>query len=101
MEPSCVRHTLIPGSSKLFRDYLYHFDRVNRFYPEHFLDPDALPRAARAIDFPAERREALVSALREQGNDSAMVAKLAEPGTVAVVTGQQVGLFSGPAFTVF
>ncbi len=33
--------------------------------------------------------------------DSATLSKLAEPGTVAVVTGQQVGLFSGPAYTVF
>ena len=34
-----------------------------------------------------------------QGNPSLDV--LAQPGTVAIVTGQQVGLFSGPAYTVY
>ncbi len=101
MESSCVRHTLIPGSSKLFTDYLYHFDRVNRFYRYSFWNPEALGESARAIDFPDRRRAALVSALREQNNDPAALDKLANPGTVAVVTGQQVGLFSGPCYTVF
>lgn len=97
MEPSCVRQTLIPGSSKLFTDYLYHFDRVSRFYPHPFTHSEALTK----FEFPQQRREGIVSALREQGNDPAALAKLAQPGTVAVVTGQQVGLFSGPAYTVF
>ena len=34
-----------------------------------------------------------------QGNPSLDI--LAQPGTVAIVTGQQVGLFSGPAYTVY
>jgi bacillithiol biosynthesis cysteine-adding enzyme BshC len=101
MEPSCVRHTLIPGTSKLFADYLYNFDRVRGFYGHNFLAPDSLAHSAQGIDFPAERRAPLVSALREQNNDPAALEKLASPGTVAVVTGQQVGLFSGPAFTIF
>ncbi|MGH9581915.1 MAG: bacillithiol biosynthesis cysteine-adding enzyme BshC [Bryobacteraceae bacterium] len=101
MEPSCVHHTLIPGSSRLFTDYLYNFDRVRGFYRWHFLSPDALDRSAQAVDFPDKRREALVSALREQNNDPAALDKLGMPGTVAVVTGQQVGLFSGPAYTIF
>ncbi len=42
-----------------------------------------------------------MAALREQNGDSEALKTLAQPGTVAVVTGQQVGLFSGPAYTVF
>jgi bacillithiol biosynthesis cysteine-adding enzyme BshC len=57
--------------------------------------------AARAVQFPAERRRTLIAALREQNGDSAALAKLAQPETVAVVTGQQVGFLSGPAYTVF
>src|SRR5438309_8549456 len=101
MEPSCVRHTNIPGTSKLFGDFLYHYQRVERYYPAYFGDPDSFRSAARKIVFPDERRAALVAALREQNGDSPQLDKLAQPGTVAVVTGQQVGLFSGPAYTVY
>jgi bacillithiol synthase len=101
MEPSCVDHNLIPGSTKLFSDYLYEFDRVSQFYPAHFSDSDALRRSIRALDYPEARRERIVSALRCQNGDSAALSQLARPETLAIVTGQQVGLFSGPAYTIF
>lgn len=100
MEPSCVRQDLIPGTSKLFSDYLYHFERVADFYPSHFSDLDGIIRLAQQIGFPDQRRRQLVDALRRQG-DAPSLSSLAESGTVAVVTGQQVGLFSGPAYTIF
>lgn len=101
MEPSCIHHTLIPGASKLFCDYLYHFDQVTQFYTSHFSDEEALHRSIERIQYPASRRERLVSALRRQNGDSPALQELARPEAVAVVTGQQVGLFSGPAYTVF
>lgn len=101
MEPSCIPHTLIPGTSKLFRDYLYDFGHVARFFGTHFLDTDALIQAARQLAFPDSRRERMVAALREQNGDSSALRQLARRGTVAVVTGQQVGLFSGPAYTIY
>jgi bacillithiol biosynthesis cysteine-adding enzyme BshC len=100
MECCCVRHTDLPGASKLFLDLIYHPDRLRSFYPNLPSDPDAFARAA-AIDFPPERRAALVDALRESNKGNAALAELAKPGTVAVVTGQQVGLFSGPAYTIY
>src|SRR5579884_3946683 len=101
MEPSCVPHTLIPGTSKLFRDYLYDFGRVAKFYSSYFLDAAALSASVSQLRFPDSRRERIVAALAEQNGPSPALTQLAEPGTVAVVTGQQVGLFSGPAYTIF
>src|SRR5579884_2804763 len=101
MEPSCIRHTELPGTSRLFADFSYHFDRVARFYRYNPHDPDSLRAAAGAINYPADRRAAMVHALAGQNGDSPALARLAEPGTVGVVTGQQVGLFGGPAYTIY
>ena len=101
MEPACIRHTDLPGVTRLFADFTYHFDRVARFYTHNPHDPASLEEAAREVRYPEERRAAIVEALRAQNGDHPSLARLAEPGTVAVVTGQQVGLFSGPAYTVY
>ncbi len=90
MEPACLRHTDLPHTSRLFTDFLYHYHRVERFYT-----------APPSTGYPEERRAALVAALREQNTNESALRRLAEPGAVTVVTGQQVGLFSGPAYTIY
>ena len=100
MECSCVRHTDVPGTSKLFADLIYHFDRVHDLYPYRPSDIESLEAASR-FDFPDERRAALVRALTPLNEGNPSLRRLAEPGTVAIVTGQQVGLFSGPAYSVY
>jgi bacillithiol biosynthesis cysteine-adding enzyme BshC len=101
MECTCIRQTELPQTTKLFADYTYHFDRVRSFYNLFPFDPGSYAAAAAQIDLPDDRRAALVSALRIQNGDSELLTELAQPGTVAVVTGQQVGLFSGPAYTIY
>ena len=105
MDPACLRQTDLPGTTKLFADFTYHFDRVAKFYRHDPHDPASLEIAAAEISYPGDRRAALVAALaaqngQEQGESESLRA-LANPGTVAVVTGQQVGLFSGPAYTIY
>ena len=85
----------LPGTSRLFADFVYHFDRVAEFYSHD------LETAAKAIDFPSERRAVLVAALRKRNGESALLDMLAREGTYAVVTGQQVGLLTGPSYTVY
>jgi len=101
MEAACLRHTDIPHTSKLFSDFQYHFNRVSRFYAYPPGDPAAFLQAAKELSYPAERRAELVSVLRARNGDSASLDLLAHPDTVAVVTGQQVGLFSGPAYSIY
>jgi len=101
MQPACIRHTDLPGTSQLFADFSYHFDRVASFYQHDPHNPQSFEHAAAQIQYPDDRRAAMVQALRAQNGDSESLRRLAQPGTVAVVTGQQVGLFSGPAYTIY
>ena len=101
MKASCLKQILIPGTSRLFSDYLYHFDRVTDFYSWDAFSPESYAGAAGQIRYPSERRARLVEVLAKQNPGSESLKTLARPETVAVVTGQQVGLFSGPAYTVY
>ena len=101
MERACIRHTELPGTSRLFADFTYHFDRVARFYRHDPHDESSLLDAVREVDYPDDRRAAIVKALAGQNGPSESLDRFAQPGTVAVVTGQQVGLFSGPAYTIY
>ena len=101
MQPACIRHTDLPGTSRLFADFAYHFDRVAKFYQHDPYDPESFARAAAQVQYPDERRAAMAAALRAQNGVSESLKRFAQPGTLAVVTGQQVGLFSGPAYTIY
>lgn len=101
MHCTCVRHTDLPGTTRLFADVLYHPDRTATFYQHPIRSLDEFRASAASIDLAPERRAALIDALRIQNSGSPSLERLAKPGTVAVVTGQQVGLFSGPAYTMY
>ena len=98
MNCTCVRYTELPHTSNLFADFTYHPEKVQSFYPHIDGNFEAI---AGEIRFPAERRASLVAALRQENGDNPALEQLALEGAVAVVTGQQVGLFSGPAYTIY
>jgi bacillithiol synthase len=96
----------LPHQPKLFLEYVDHFEKVKSFY----VHPPALAevtRAAGKMDYPDERRAEVSSILRQQnialgvGEETLSNLERLEKGAVAVVSGQQVGLFSGPAYSAY
>ncbi len=106
MESHCLRLASLPHTTKLFAAYLEDFSRVKPFYA-HTPDEAGVLAAARAVDLPLASRRAVVEVLRDQnrafGADAATERNLDRlaRGAVAIVTGQQVGLFGGPAYSFY
>ena len=106
MESRALPSRQLPHQSKLAREYFENFSRVAAFY-EHPPTITAISNVARKLEFPDERIREVAAALRAQneafGAGSATLENLArlEKGAVAIVSGQQVGLFSGPAYSFY
>ncbi len=103
-----IPYSQIPSQSALFLQYLEHNPKALRFFRHapsfEILCSDLRDRILRG-DFP---RSEVISILRRQNESYGCASKtldrireLENPDCVAIVTGQQVGLFTGPLYTIY
>lgn len=100
----------IPKNHNLFLDYLYEFENVAEFYKYNFRDKEKYSEVFRAIlkkktnsnfnisDLISNQYETFNSASEKTKNN---IKFLQQPKTLAVVTGQQLGVLGGPLYTIY
>jgi len=98
----------LPGTSSLVRDYIHAFPRVAAFFAWNPQAPGAYEERAKQCEARPYPRSELSDILRRQNEVwnaphivRQRIEELGQPGALAVVTGQQTGLFGGPLFTLY
>lgn len=107
MKSECLPFSQIPHTTPLFSDFLSNHSKVHQFYPRTPYFNQWMKDEAAVIRYDASRRERVAAVLLRQSESWGASAKTLEnirrlrAGAAAVVTGQQVGLFGGPLYSIF
>jgi bacillithiol biosynthesis cysteine-adding enzyme BshC len=106
MESHCLPFGRIPHTTKLFSTFAENFNEIAAYYGQPPTVAGVLA-AARKIKLDENVQRAVVEVLREQnaafgaGPDTTRNLERLAKGAAAIVTGQQVGLFGGPAYSLY
>jgi bacillithiol biosynthesis cysteine-adding enzyme BshC len=107
VKSECLPFRQIPHTTRLFADFLSDPAKLQRFYPRSPFFTEWFKEEASAIRYDANRRERVSEILQRQNQSWETSPKTLEniarlrAGASALVTGQQVGLFGGPMFSIF
>ena len=96
-----------PWIKRLAADYAFEYERVADFFAGNPAHPTAWRDAVHRAQQHPRDRSAIVDVVQAQqrrrnapSDAVAATARLRDPKSVAIVTGQQAGLFGGPLFTL-
>jgi bacillithiol biosynthesis cysteine-adding enzyme BshC len=107
MKSHCLPFTQIPHTTRLFLDYLSYTPSVRSFYPRSPIFSEWVKNESQRVVYDAARRGKVSEILERQnrswGASPKTLANIERfrRGALAAVTGQQVGLFGGPLFSIF
>src|SRR5436190_4198369 len=107
MNSHCLPFRQIPHTTQLFLDYLDFIPKVQQFYSRSPRFVEWAQDETARIKYPGDRRARVTEILERQnkswGASSATLENIQRfrSGACALVTGQQVGLFGGPTFSVY
>lgn len=99
----------IPGHHNLFLDYLYEFENVSHFYKKDFRNKEVYPSVFKNVSEKfGDFRSELFSVIEDEYLDfnpshktEKNITILKSKKTLAIVTGQQLGLFGGHLYTFY
>lgn len=94
--------------SKLYTDYNTHFEKLAKYYSGNFKEKEAWKDKIHHLQFKKYDRNTLLRVLNDQNRGFhsgiktlANIDLLGNDNTFAVVTGQQLGFFGGPLYTIY
>lgn len=99
----------LPGLNAIARDYLTDFDKVAPFFSADYRNWTNYQKMTEQVRMvPRPHRRELVQILLDQNSSwdagdltQQNIHRLGQPDAVVVATGQQVGLFTGPLYTIY